>query len=92
MSTLLSCVCDSILAKLCEGGCLKINEIHEVGSNSVDASIASTICCSVVYVVMICAIGLLMLKIIDHIANGTAGVLRTYNENNKPKLRNKRWI
>ena len=29
MSTLLSCVCDSILAKLCEGGCLKINEIHE---------------------------------------------------------------
>ena len=80
MSTLLSCVCDSILAKLCEGGCLKINEIHEAGSNSVDASIASTICCSIVYVVLICTIGFLVWKIFDHIANGTAGLYKRHCE------------
>lgn len=53
MSILLSCVCDSIMAKLCESGCLKINEIHEAGTNCQDVWIVGIICGAIVLVALI---------------------------------------
>lgn len=73
MSILLSCMCDSIAVKLSEKGCQSLTEIHEASSNCVNASIAHALFCSIVYVVFICVIGFLLLKLIEHIAKGIAG-------------------
>ena len=54
MSTMfLSCVCDSIVAKLCANGCQGLTEIHEAGTNSADVLIVGIICFAIVLVALI---------------------------------------
>ena len=73
MNFILSCACDSIVSRICDRTCPSIPQIHEVGTNCVDASIASTISCSIVHVVLICVVGFLLWKLMDLVAQGIAG-------------------
>ncbi len=73
MNLVLSCACDSIASKICDKPYPNITEIHEAGTNCVDASIASTISCSIVHVVLICVVGFLLWKLMDLVAQGIAG-------------------
>ena len=57
MGTLfLSCVCDSLLAKLCEKGCLSITEIHQAGTDCHDVCIVFIICVAVAFIALIAAL------------------------------------
>ena len=64
MGTLLSCACDSIVAKMtcvcdsvlvrsCEKGCLSITEIHHAGTDCHDVCIVFIICVAIVLVALI---------------------------------------
>lgn len=63
MGTLfLSCVCDSLLAKLCEKGCLSITEIHQAGTDCHDVCIVFIICVAVAFIALIAALTVFGLK------------------------------
>ncbi len=68
-SIFLSCRCDSIITKLCCGSSCSVTEIHKAGKNCVDADIAHTICYSIVAIVLICTIGFLLWKLMEHFVN-----------------------
>lgn len=61
---LLSCVCDSITAKLCEG-CRCVTEIHEAGTNVQDIWIVGIICFTVVLLALIAKCAVLSWKNAD---------------------------
>ena len=73
MNLVLSCACDSIASKICDKPYPNITEIHESGTNCVEASITNIISCSIVHVVLICVAGFLLWKLMDLVAQGVAG-------------------
>lgn len=67
---LLTAMCDSLVAKVCE---TTIKQMNEAGTNPADVAIAGTICDALVKIVTLCVGGFLLWKLIDHAAKGIAG-------------------
>jgi hypothetical protein len=65
---LLTCPCDSLVAKVCANVCACGPKVVEQGANWADVKIAETICSNVFWIILALAISFILWKIIDVIA------------------------
>lgn len=86
MGTLLACQCDSVVTKVCGNLIPVVQETNEAGTNWANVEITKTICCSLVQIVVICVLGFLAWKLIDHHARKNVdGRKRRWDEEDKTR-------